>query len=292
MEPVLETGILSAKRSDGGSTTQQYSIMALDQSDLPRILELQDLIVRHLHRKDILEPFPPEFMKAHLGRKGFILGLFSQGRLWAFRNVFFPDVGDKVWNLGLDIGLPRPELKRVANLQMVCVHPDYRGNGVALKLNRLALKLLRERGHFEHICATVSPYNIWNLRILLSSGFHVRELKSKYGGKLRYVVYQRLVHPVTFETDAVAHIAIEDFKEQKRMLRTGLCGVAVKEIGDAGGSGHPFWEKPLYLALKAPDQVLRVNVISSGRCRKALRWGSIEKCPDTDDSQRANTKNV
>jgi hypothetical protein len=239
MEPVLERGILRVKSDTGAGATQEFYITKLSESDLPDIMALQEIIVRNLHRSDILEPFPADFMREHLTKRGFVLGLFSGGGLVAFRNVFFPDRCDMVWNLGRDVGLPHAALAKVANLQLVCVHPDYRGNGLALKMNRLSLALLRECGTCEHICATVSPHNLWNLLILLNSGFHIRNLKSKYGGKMRYIMYQRLSMPESFDAHGLVELKLKDTKLQKRLLRSGYCGVQLKSEDDNGKKVTP-----------------------------------------------------
>lgn len=239
MEPVLERGILRVKSDTGGGAAQGFYITKLGESDLPNIMALQEIIVRNLHCRDILEPFPADFMREHLTKRGFVLGLFSGGCLVAFRNVFFPDRGDMVWNLGRDIGLSKVALRKVANLQLVCVHPDYRGNGLALKMNRLSLAMLRECGTCEHICATVSPHNIWNLDILLNSGFHIRNLKPKYGGKMRYIMYQRLSMPDAFDASGLIELKLKDAKPQKRLLRSGYCGVQLKPKDDIGRKRAP-----------------------------------------------------
>ena len=225
MKPGLERGILRVKKGVGKGVERAYVITVLGKSDLPQIMALQAVIVRHLHCSSLLEPFSSEFMREHLGRRGFVLGVLSDGKLVGFRNVYFPVVDDAEWNLGRDIGLAEDQLDKVANLQMVCVHPEYRGNGLALKMNRLALSILRERNRHDHVCATVSPLNIWNLTILLASGFHIRCLKMKYGGKLRYIVYQRLKTPVRFHDAPVVKVALNALDTQKQLLDAGYCAV-------------------------------------------------------------------
>lgn len=279
MKPVLERGILRVNSDTGGGVAQEFYITKLGKSDLPNIMALQETIVRNLHRSDILEPFPAAFMREHLTNRGFILGLFSGGGLVAFRNVFFPDRSDMVWNLGRDIGLPDVALGKVANLQLVCVHPDYRGNGLALKMNRLSLALLRERGIYEHICATVSPHNIWNLDILLNSGFHIRNLKPKYGGKMRYIMHQRLSMPETFDIHGLVELKLKDVKPQKHLLRSGYCGVQLKPKDDNGRKltlasaihlnllfARPLRETGVYVVPRrmVPKSVYKKNMLSGG----------------------------
>jgi hypothetical protein len=56
--------------------------------------------------------------------------------------------------------------------------------------------LLRERKTHYHVCATVSPRNVWNIPVLLTNGFYIANLKEKYGGTMRCVVYQDSRKPV------------------------------------------------------------------------------------------------
>jgi|GEM_PF-91014 len=270
MEPVLETGILTARSGIGGGQPQEYVIRRLDDSYLPRLMALQEVIVCHLHCSEVLEPFSSEFMKEHLGKRGFALGLFSGGKLVAFRNVYYPDERNATWNLGIDIGLPESALNRVANLQMVCVHPDYRGNSLALKMNRIALRVLRDQGTHEHICATVSPYNVWNIRILLNSGFHIRRLKHKYGGKLRYVVYQSLTGTMVFDDSTAVELALDDLESQKRLLGNGHCGVALKQARGDDLKVLPASATPWRMEFRQLVQEPRVHVLPN-RCIPRIR---------------------
>ena len=167
-------------------------------------------------------------MKEHIGEKGFILGIVSGGSLIAFRNVYFPDMGDPELNLGIDLGLPENSLCKVANFQMVCVHPDFLGNSLALVMNRHAISILRRMEPYEHLCATVSPYNFWNIKILLDSGFVIKKLKKKYGGKLRYIVHQNLKNPGKFPSDPELMVSLTDFLKQKELFNDGWSGIMIK----------------------------------------------------------------
>ena len=227
MSTILAAGWLR-KRSQGARTQAlKYTVGFLNEKHLPLVMTLQEIIIQRLQRPDLLQPFPCDFMKQHMGHQGVVLGVFVEHRLAAFRNIYFPASGDKEWNLGRDLGLSEEDLTKVANLQMVCVHPDYRGNGLALKMNQVSLGLLRERGFHRHICATVSPYNVWNLPVLLASGFRVVALKSKYGGKLRYIVYQDLQRPFLFDDNSAFEVQLDDFNTQKKWLDAGFYGVAL-----------------------------------------------------------------
>lgn len=228
MQSFLATGLLK-KLSGSQSRPLNYIITCLEERHLPLVMEIQEAIARNLERSDLLQTFSEHFMKQHMGRHGVAIGVFIENRLAAFRNVYYPHPLDHEWNLGIDLNLDGAELSQVANFQMVCVHPRFRGNALALKMNRISLRLLRENGTHPHVCATVSPHNIWNIPILLTSGFVIAGLKTKYGGKLRYIVYQNLDRWFTFHENSAKHVRLDDFKNQRKLFADNFFGVAIRQ---------------------------------------------------------------
>jgi hypothetical protein len=235
MNSILATGYLKQKSQDTRRHALEYTISYLDEKHLPLVMQLQEVIVENLARPDLLQSFSYDFMKRHMGPQGVVLGVFVKKQLVAFRNLYFPDPWDAEWNLGMDLGLPEEELVNVANLQMVCVHPRFRGNALALKMNRVSLGLLRERGTHHHVCATVSPYNIWNIPVLLACGFRVAGLKNKYGGKVRYIVHQDLRTPLRFNDRSAARVRLDNLDAQKKWFDAGFYGVALNKREKRGG---------------------------------------------------------
>jgi len=241
MSAILETGTIrrrrvakvetgkTAKAEGGEPLTVPYTMRYLDESYLEQVLNLQGMIVQNLPSPDLLQPFPPDFMRQHVSNKGRIIGVSADSELIAFRALYFPDMDDHEWNLGFDVGLQESELTDVANLQMVCVNPLYRGNQLGLKMNRHAIRFLKEETDYVHLFATVHPRNHWNVRILMKSGFVIRSLKEKYGGKLRYIVYQNLRTPFKIMSKAKVLVKHMDIDEQKKVLESGFLGIDLLE---------------------------------------------------------------
>jgi len=225
VEDFASAGVAVRKGKNSALCKVPYEIRILDVSYLSEIIELQQVIIEGLPRGDMLQSFSESFMKEHIGGKGFILGVVSGGSLIAFRNVYFPDINDPEWNLGIDLGLPENSLCKTANFQMVCVHADFLGNSLALVMNRHAIRILRSMGTYEHLCATVSPYNFWNIRILLDTGFVIKKLKNKYCGKLRYIVHQNLKNPGMFPSDPELMVSLTDFMKQEKLFDAGWSGI-------------------------------------------------------------------
>lgn len=267
---VYETGIIKEMNGEGKIEPKNYVIKRLDRSHLAQIMKLQRLIVRNLSRSDMLASFSRHFMQDHIESHGFILGVFVEDRLIAFRNVYFPSNDDSQWNLGFDLGFDSETRNRVANLQMVCVHPDYRGNSLALKMNRVALHLLRLHKTQNEICATVSPYNVWNIRILLKCGFYIRALKSKYGGKLRYIVHQDLRQPGLCFEDGSVRVPYNDIERLETLLKAGYVGVAIVQDSDPASNlvcddYHILFKRPIDAATVVPAlEILETICIVGG----------------------------
>jgi RimJ/RimL family protein N-acetyltransferase len=241
MAAILETGTIIRRRIakvETGKTVEAergepanvpYTMKFLNESYLEQVLNLQEMIVQNLPSPDLLQPFAPDFMRQHVRNKGRIIGVFADNELIAFRALYFPDMDDHEWNLGFDIGLQGSELAKVANLQMVCVNPLYRGNQLGLKMNRHAIRFLKEETDYIHLCATVHPRNRWNVRVLMKSGFVIRNLKEKYGGKLRYIVYQNLRGPIKIISKDKVFVKHVDIDEQKKVLKRGFLGIDILE---------------------------------------------------------------
>lgn len=213
----------AARRS--GYRKRGIRLQCIDAHWLAPVMALQRRILASLARPDLLQPFAETFMRRHFREQGRVVGALCAGRLVGFRCLYFPDPEDREWNLGFDLGIEPEERRRLANLQMLCVDPRFRGLGLGLAMNRHALRLLRRRPELRHLCATVSPHNAWNLRILFATGLRVRRLKEKYGGKLRYVMHRSL-RPAPPPCDGERRtVARTDFATQSRLLARGWIGL-------------------------------------------------------------------
>jgi hypothetical protein len=261
MQPILATGWLQQKGDGAHGCFHQYKMTYLDESHLSQMMTLQEVICQNLQRPDLLKSFPFDFMKQHMGRQGIALGVFIDDRLIGFRNMYYPKPQDREWNLGIDLGLTGDELSKVVNLQLVCVHPDFRGNRLAMTLNRIALQILRKRETHPHVCATVSPYNIWNIPVLLASGFQIAKLKNKYGGKVRYVVHQHLFRTRTFDDSSAVEVILDDLDTQKRLLDAGFYGVQLNQRQPLGRESlsdkfNMVFKRPMQKTQESYDSVM------------------------------------
>jgi GNAT superfamily N-acetyltransferase len=138
-------------------------------------------------------------------------------------------------NLGRDLNLAEEDLKKLAHLQAIAVHPHFRGFGLQRELAAAHLQVL-ERSGYEHICCTVSPKNPVSLNNLLSCGFRVRALIPKFAGWWRYILYKNKNWPMTGAGMAAtldeAALSCLDIERQRELIQRGYDGYRVVQRGE------------------------------------------------------------
>jgi len=83
------------------------------------------------------------------------------------------------------------DLEKAANIQFTFVHPDYRGNAFQMKLIKHLLHIIKDLGYCHALC-TVSPKNYHSLRNMFQNGLLIKEIKTKYNGLLRYILFKNI----------------------------------------------------------------------------------------------------
>ena len=211
---ILETGSLS-KYTTNLAVQTEYEVRMLDASYLSQMIDLQQYIMDTLENKDFYVPDPPDYLARNLGQEGFTIGVIVDGELIAYRVVVFPK--GKEGNFGHDIFLPDSELSHVAQFDGVVVKPEFRRNALAMRLNEHALTLI-DRSKYYHLCVTVAPNNYSNVKSLLNTGMVVKHLKSKFGGKLRFVMYKNLVTQMRWSLEDFVELLVNDIGSQREFL--------------------------------------------------------------------------
>jgi predicted GNAT superfamily acetyltransferase len=165
------------------------TIKLLKKDDLKAILELQDYVYKKLPKKVVLAKISEQAVSKYLGGSGMAYGVFHNNDLVAYAISHFPKNHPN--NLGLDIGLPEKELNRVVHLELQIVHPDFRGNGLQIILNKMMIEKAKKK-NFAHILATVSPENKISHLNLEKLGLRIMTTKQKYGHGERYIMYMKI----------------------------------------------------------------------------------------------------
>lgn len=201
----------------------------LEDSYLSSIMTLQEMIVEDLKGTNIYQHDSAEFIKSCLKTHGRIIGIVVKDKLIAYRIIYFPKHSDD--NLGIDLDFPEKILTKVAHFEGLIVHPDYRGNSLAFKMNSQALNLMKTL-KYHHACVTISPKNLYNLKIVFQLGFVIKKLKIKYVDKLRYILHKNLEQELSFNPKYDILIPSTDIDAQQKALQQGLMGYQVIKNGN------------------------------------------------------------
>lgn len=161
---------------------EEFTLAPCDATHLDAICELQEEAFLHLTNPDLLRRNARETLALCLVAPHFTLGAFHQGRLVAFAMLY--DGGDTDENIGKDIGIAEKDLSTVMNMKLVIVSPDFRGNGLQVRL-MLALESVAAARGKRLLCGTADPANIYSCRNFLKAGYTFHSRKQKYGGLIR-----------------------------------------------------------------------------------------------------------
>lgn len=209
-----------------------YEIILLNTHHIDDILKLQDIIINSLNNKDIFNASPKEVLFQNIQEKGRMIGIFFEKELIAYHSFYYPDNNDTDYNLGVDINLLPSEFNIMANIQNIVVHPDFRGNKLGLDMNKYAIEFLY-RHKYSHILATVSPVNIHSLKLFFDSGFIIKVLKEKYGGKLRYIFYRNIQDWRPEFEQSEHYVSYKNIEQQLLLLKSGFCGTNISKSGSS-----------------------------------------------------------
>jgi len=199
------------------SDTAGFEVRRMDETHFDQLQKLNANIMDHLANPDFYyPPYDTDLLKLCL-RQRLAVGIFSRQELIAYQLSYFPKFRED--NLGRDICLPRNRLKDVATFHGIAVHSEYKKNRFGSVLTECVLNIVSELG-YRDVMATCHPDNTHSLRILLKYGFCIRELKYKYGGKLRYVLHKEVNQnkPYPFSETITDH---KDILMQENLLRPG-----------------------------------------------------------------------
>lgn len=158
----------------------------LDFHDLTPILKLQEIVYQSMPDQSMLAPLTREELIESL-HLDFLIGAFNpENELVAFTLLVANRKGKR--NLASDGNL---DWHKCATLDMVMVHPSYRGNGFQqILINTVVESACNEQ--IQYILATVAPDNAHSLDNFKKLGFVVTIPNlSKYGGLQRALLLKQ-----------------------------------------------------------------------------------------------------
>ncbi|SIS66452.1 GNAT family N-acetyltransferase [Salimicrobium flavidum] len=201
--------------------SEKASFSLLDLTHISEVRRLQEKVKEEVQQQELLQELTEEELEFVLEARGIVVGVYAKENLIAFRAMMYPKADDPE-NLGKDLGL---DTERVAHQEISCVHPDYQGNGLQKKMGETIMEEFRdERPDLIHVLCTVHPENEASLRDKFHHGMVIVELREKYAGKLRYIMYLPLQETLHVNAEKIISVPIEDIDQQKALLKENYIG--------------------------------------------------------------------
>src|SRR5699024_3092134 len=169
-----------------------FQVERLTMKDLPQIIQLQSKVKNTLTSSDFLSPLSEEEYTSILTGNGFMIGVFVEGKMIAFRVMLNPELDEE--HLGIDAGMSLEDLPQEI-----------------------------DRHQFRYVCATVAPMNIPSIKDKFSLGLQIIALKEKYAGMLRYVFFKDLsvsLKDIVYAEEHLVHI--KEIEEQQALIQLGF----------------------------------------------------------------------
>ena len=204
----------------------KYALRPLNTSDIEQVLHIEKCVSQTLKDPKLYYFEPHEFFHEQLQNPNSAIGAFYNDQLVGFEIATFPGLNKN--NLGIDIGgLNDEELRHVVQLGPGAIHPDHREKGLLKLIQEVHLESLKEIG-YKHFLATISPNNYPSLKVTLSHGFIIKQLKVKYTDLLRYILHLDMDSSPKEPWESVIISSI-DIEGQQHQISMGFYGYNVRK---------------------------------------------------------------
>ncbi len=159
------------------------------EENIAEICDLQETAFKYMENTDILRRNSREMLFSCLLEPHYTLGAFYMGKLIAF--AVFYDGGKTDENIGRDIEIETSQLDYVANMKLIIVSPEYRGNGLQRLLMCKIEEYAKSKGK-KILCGTVSPDNVYSCKNFELMGYKYHSTKIKYSNLTRNIYFKEI----------------------------------------------------------------------------------------------------
>lgn len=150
--------------------------------DIDKVYHLQGMVINGLKNKEVLRENTKDMFVQCVKEPNLTLGVYDGGELAAAAILVVKQ--EKEEDLSLD--LEKHKVVFAANLKLVMVKQEYRGNGFQKALMWLLEKYAYNCG-ITHLCTTVSGKNYYSLNNIKALDYEYDHSAIKYGGLSREV---------------------------------------------------------------------------------------------------------
>ena len=152
-----------------------YILRRCVEGDVKTICELQRNVIESLEDKELLRENTREMFEHCIKDPNLSIGVFRGDELVAVAIL----VDEKNNKEDLSLNLVKYHVNNAANLKLVMIKKEYRGNGLQSALMWIIEKIAFNRG-YTHLCTTVSPKNVHSTNNIKSAGYKYDHSAIKY----------------------------------------------------------------------------------------------------------------
>lgn len=168
----------------------KFTFRRASLEDAKIIYENMIKVYESMENKDLFVCDDFTFVKDHIEKEGMtVVALDEDKAIVGNLIVRFPRLQED--NLGLDLGLSKEELLKVAHMESAVVLPRVRGNHLEAQMIQFAEELLKSE-EYHYLMATISPLNLASIKSAQKNGFEYICTKEKYGGRIRNIYSKRV----------------------------------------------------------------------------------------------------
>lgn len=235
----LDVDLLRQTADEGAGVVQSssrhfsYVLRYLKESDIPAVVELHGTIVESLPSRLLLYHRDREFFAACIA-EGCVAAAFDGDRAVGYSAASVPRSAED--NYGVDLGLSRDELARVAHLSGSAVLPDYRGNGIQARLLQMRAAFMHSSG-FHHQAGEVLPKNIVSIQNHLIAGYYLKgyrvdDFRFDDKGVPHFLLHMDTRTDPMREDSPDRQFPVDDIERYREMIRDGYWGCRIDFVSN------------------------------------------------------------
>lgn len=165
---------------------RKLEIKKLSNVDLDEIMQIQEEAFSVMENSATLRRNTKETFAVCFDEPSIAYGVMYNGQMIAFGMLYCAGKDQENLAYSLD-NTDDYDLSKVANVKVIIVRPDYRGNGLQRYLISLLEKHAIDNGYKTLLC-TVSPENQYSMNNFVQSGYEAVKTLNKYGGLARVLL--------------------------------------------------------------------------------------------------------
>ncbi len=165
---------------------EELKIKTLTEDDIPEIMDVQEEAFSVMENSANLRRNTKETFSVCFESPSIAYGVYHGEKMIAFGMLYCAGLDSENLAHSLD---EKVDLMTVANVKVIIVRPDFRGNG----LQRYVIRKLEEHAvnnGYKILMATVAPDNEYSMSNFTALGYKCVKVLRKYGGLERALLYK------------------------------------------------------------------------------------------------------